>query len=130
MVELKPRPRVVNTDYEFFLEWLKVIKSYSKLSDGETEYMAALLAKRSELAKVILDEDLLIKNLFDKGVKKEIVEMIGLKDIQTFENLAHGLRKKGVIGTDGKGNHINPRYIPGIANDCRDFSITFRIIKQ
>lgn len=130
MTELKPRPRVVNTDYEFFLEWLKVIKSYSKLSDGETEYMAALLAKRSELAKVILDEDLLIKNLFDKGVKKEIVEMIGLKDIQTFENLAHGLRKKGVIGVDGKGNHINPRYIPGIVNDCRDFSITFRIIKQ
>ncbi len=118
--------RVVTNDFDFFKEWLKIIISYSPLTDAEAKFVAALLTKRQELRKVILDEAILTKFLFSKEVKHEIIKMIEMKDIQQFENMASNLRGKGVIG---EGNIINPAYIPPIENDFKEFSIGFRIIK-
>lgn len=43
----------VKTDLEFFTEWLKIIKSFSPLTDKEAEFMAILLTKRHGTSKVI-----------------------------------------------------------------------------
>ena len=118
--------RVVTNDFEFFKEWLKIIISYSPLTEAEAKFVAALLTKRQELKKVILDESILTKFLFSKEVKHEIIKMIEMKDIQQFENMASNLRSKGVIGD---GNIINPAYIPPVPADFKEFSIGFRIIK-
>ena len=87
----------VKTDLEFFTEWLKIIKSFSPLTDKEAEFMAILLTQRHELSKVILDEKILTKMLFDKEVKNYIVSELKMKDTQSVENMIYTLKKKNVI---------------------------------
>jgi len=125
--DIKWVKRTVKTELEFFTEWLKIIKSFSPLTDKEAEFVAVLLTKRHELSKVILDENILSKVLFDKEMKSKIVEELQLKDMQTFENMAHMLRKKNVII---EVNKINPRYIPKVSKDFTTFAIGFEIIKD
>jgi hypothetical protein len=118
--------RNVKDDLGFFTEWLKIIKSYSPLTDKEAEFMAVLLTKRHELSKVILDESILSTVLFDKSMKLKMVEDLQLKDLQTFENMASTLRKKKVI----IDNKINPLYIPKVQKDFSTFAIGFIILKE
>ena len=60
----------VTNDLEFFKEWLKIIRGYSNLTLQEEEFMSIILSKRFELSKVILDKELLTRNLFDISIKK------------------------------------------------------------
>lgn len=117
----------VKTDLEFFTEWLKIIKSFSPLTDKEAEFMAILLTKRHELSKVILDEKILTKMLFDKEVKNYIVSELKMKDTQSVENMIYTLKKKNVIF---ENKIINPRYIPKVPKDFTTFAIGFEIIKD
>ena len=117
----------VKTDLEFFTEWLKIIKSFSPLTDKEAEFMAILLTKRHELSKVILDEKILTKMLFDKEVKNYIVSELKMKDTQSVENMIYTLKKKNVIFED---KIINPRYIPRVSKDFTNFAIGFEIVKD
>lgn len=119
--------RTVHGNLGFFVEWLKIIKAYNPLTDKENDLLALLLTKRYELSNVILDEAILSKILFDKETKAEIVKALDLKDMQTFENLAHSLRKKGVIT---KGNLIHPAYIPRVEKNFKEFLIGFKIVKE
>lgn len=117
----------VKTDLEFFTEWLKIIKSFSPLTDKEAEFMAILLTKRHELSKVILDEKILTKMLFDKEVKNYIVSELKMKDTQSVENMIYTLKKKNVIF---ENKIINPRYIPKVSKDFTNFAIGFEIVKN
>lgn len=117
----------VKTDLEFFTEWLKIIKSFSPLTDKEAEFMAILLTKRHELSKVILDEKILTKMLFDKEVKNYIVSELKMKDTQSVENMIYTLKKKNVIF---ENKIINPRYIPKVSKDFTNFAIGFEIVKD
>ena len=117
----------VKTDLEFFTEWLKIIKSFSPLTDKEAEFMAILLTKRHELSKVILDEKILTKMLFDKEVKNYIVSELKMKDTQSVENMIYTLKKKNVIF---ENKIINPRYIPKVPKDFTTFAIGFEIVKD
>ena len=117
----------VKTDLEFFTEWLKIIKSFSPLTDKEAEFMAILLTKRHELSKVILDEKILTKMLFDKEVKNYIVSELKMKDTQSVENMIYTLKKKNVIF---ENKIINPRYIPRVSKDFTNFAIGFEIVKN
>ena len=117
----------VKTDLEFFTQWLKIIKSFSPLTDKEAEFMAILLTKRHELSKVILDEKILTKMLFDKEVKNYIVSELKMKDTQSVENMIYTLKKKNVIFED---KIINPRYIPRVSKDFTNFAIGFEIVKN
>jgi hypothetical protein len=117
----------VKTDLEFFTEWLKIIKSFSPLTDKEAEFMAILLTKRHELSKVILDEKILTKMLFDKEVKNYIVSELKMKDTQSVENMIYTLKKKNVIF---ENKIINPRYIPRVSKDFTNFAIGFEIVKD
>jgi hypothetical protein len=118
---------MVKTDLEFFTEWLKIIKSFSPLTDKEAEFMAILLTKRHELSKVILDEKILTKMLFDKEVKNYIVSELKMKDTQSVENMIYTLKKKNVIF---ENKIINPRYIPRVSKDFTNFAIGFEIVKD
>lgn len=117
----------VKTDLEFFTEWLKIIKSFSPLTDKEAEFIAILLTKRHELSKVILDEKILTKMLFDKEVKNYIVSELKMKDTQSVENMIYTLKKKNVIF---ENKIINPRYIPKVPKDFTTFAIGFEIVKD
>lgn len=123
----KVRPRIVKNDFDFFMEWLKIIGSFSPLTEKEMSFVASLLAKRHELSKVILDDKMLYRVLFSKETKEEIVNELGLKDLQEFENKAHQLRKKNVIGDN---NIINKAYIPNISKDYTSLTVAFTIVKQ
>lgn len=116
----------VTNDLEFFKEWLKIIRGYSNLTLQEEEFMSIILSKRFELSKVILDKELLTRNLFDISIKKEIVEMLELPNLQRFENLMNQLRRKKVIL---ENNEINSTYIPQI-KDTNEFIIAFTIRKD
>jgi hypothetical protein len=89
--------------------------------------MAILLTKRHELSKVILDEKILTKMLFDKEVKNYIVSELKMKDTQSVENMIYTLKKKNVIF---ENKIINPRYIPRVSKDFTNFAIGFEIVKD
>jgi len=124
---LRTKPTIVKSDFDFFVQWLQIIRSFSPLTDKELSFVACLLAKRFEVSKVILDEELVARVLFSKETKEEIVEFLKLKDLQEFENKAHQLRKKEVIG---ENNMIDKRYIPNIPKDYKEFMLVFTIIKE
>lgn len=121
------KPIKVDNDYDFFREWLKIIRPHSVLGEKEVDFLALILAKRFQLETKILDEDFLIKVLFSKEIKDEIIEELGLKDVQAFENKAHTLRKKGIIL---ENNRIDPRYIPRLEKNTAEVTILFKIIKK
>jgi hypothetical protein len=123
MKAIKQAVRTVDNSLDFFKEWLRVIRGYSNLTLQEEEFMAIVLNKRHELSKVILDKELLTRNLFDITIKKQIVEALELPNIQRFENLMNQLRRKKVVL---ENNEINPTYIPQI-KDTKEFIIAFTI---
>lgn len=123
MKAIKQAVRTVDNSLNFFKEWLRVIRGYSNLTLQEEEFMAIVLNKRHELSKVILDKELLTRNLFDITIKKQIVEALELPNIQRFENLMNQLRRKKVVL---ENNEINPTYIPQI-KDTKEFIIAFTI---
>lgn len=123
MKAIKQAVRTVDNSLDFFKEWLRVIRGYSNLTLQEEEFMAIVLNKRHELSKVILDKELLTRNLFDITIKKQIVEVLELPNVQRFENLMNQLRRKKVIL---ENNEINPTYIPQI-KDTKEFIIAFTI---
>ena len=125
MKAIKQAVRTVDNSLNFFKEWLRVIRGYSNLTLQEEEFMAIVLNKRHELSKVILDKELLTRNLFDITIKKQIVEALELPNIQRFENLMNQLRRKKVVL---ENNEINPTYIPQI-KDTKEFIIAFTIKK-
>ena len=126
MKAIKQAVRTVDNSLDFFKEWLRVIRGYSNLTLQEEEFMAIVLNKRHELSKVILDKELLTRNLFDITIKKQIVEALELPNIQRFENLMNQLRRKKVVL---ENNEINPTYIPQI-KDTKEFIIAFTIRKD
>lgn len=126
MKQIKQAVIKITNDLHFFKEWLKIIRGYSNLTLQEEEFMAIILSKRFELSKVILDKELLTRNLFDITIKKQVVEQLELPNIQRFENLMNQLRKKKVILED---NEISAAYIPQI-KDTEEFTIAFTIKKD
>lgn len=105
----------------FFVYWLQFLKPYHKLRSKEIELLSLFLAKRFELSKVIKDEDLLDKLLFDKDVKLEIREKMGYTNGQVLENMLSALRAKNVI----KDNKIDKGLIPILEEDNTSFKLVF-----
>lgn len=114
----------VRTPGEFFREWVKITISYSKLTPKEADFLTVLLTRRYELSLVIKDEKYLSKILFGKESKEEMVVLIGMKNVQIWDNMATKLRSKDVIL---ENNLINPRFAPRISGKIGKFTITFEV---
>lgn len=123
----KTRPIVVETDYDFFYQWLSLVNFSFKLTESEMKFLAALLTERHYLSKVILDPAIITQVLFSKETKDKIVTRLELKNNQEFENRAYLLRKKGIIA---ENNQINKFYIPKVDRDLKAYAMMFTIIKK
>ena len=110
---------------EFFFHWVMFTRPMHNLTLKESEVLAALLCKRYELSKAIIDETILNKFLFSQEIKESIMKESDIKS-GDFSNALSRLRKKDVITA---GNLINPRFVPNLkfGSDRFDFLVMFNI---
>lgn len=108
----------------FFIYWLQFLKPYHKLRNKEIELLALFLVKRFELSKVIKDDVLIDKLLFDKDVKLEIRNKMGYSTGQVLENMLSGLRAKNII----VDNKIDKGLIPNLEENNTSFKLVFNFI--
>lgn len=99
-----------------FRYWLAFLKPFHGLTDRECDVAAAFLRKKFELNKVILDKELLRKNLASEETLKEIREECGLSN-QHFQVIKTKLKSKGFIAN----GTINPKLEPHIKEDKDSF---------
>lgn len=104
----------------FFFRWLEFLKPYHKLRQKEIELLALFLYKRYQLQKVISDENLLNKMLFDTDNRKEIRNELNYSSGQVLNNMISSLRSKGVLD---KNNNILKSLIPNLEAD--NFKLVF-----
>jgi hypothetical protein len=111
-----------NSLEEFYVAWCKLIRGFSNLTPQQEQFLALILARRHKLSKVILDENLLTKNIFDTEFRDEVVKRLGLTTKQNVSNLLDAMKKKGVLDEDLK---VTKNYIPNVDFDKDTFMITF-----
>ena len=111
-----------NSLEEFYVAWCKLIRGFSNLTPQQEQFLALILARRHKLSKVILDENLLTKNIFDTEFRGEVVEKLGLTSKQNVANLINSMKKEGVLNEDLT---ITKSYIPNVDFDKDTFIITF-----
>lgn len=111
-----------NSLEEFYVAWCKLIRGFSNLTPQQEQFLALILARRHKLSKVILDENLLTKNIFDTEFRGEVVEKLGLTSKQNVANLINSMKKEGVLNEDLT---ITKSYIPNVDFDKDTFMITF-----
>jgi hypothetical protein len=105
---------------KLFTYWLIVTKLLHKLTDKEIELLAVLLYKRMELSKDITNEKYLNKVLFDADTKKELEKELDVNNLR-IQNILSSLRRKNVV----IDNRINPKFIPNIEHNAKNFRIVF-----
>lgn len=108
----------------FFKIWLDFLRPLHRLPKRESTVLAALLQKRFELSRTIMDENLLDKVLFTDEVKKGIIESLGISS-GNFQATLTNLRKAKVL----ENNIISKRYIPSIeyGEDSYRLLLNFKI---
>lgn len=110
------------TSLESFYEaWCRLIRGFNNLTPQQEQFLALILTRRHRLSKVILDENLLTKNIFDTEFRGEVVEKLGLTSKQNVANLINSMKKEGVLNEDLT---INRKYIPNVDFNKNTFSIT------
>ncbi len=107
---------------DLFLQWLKITYMYHRLSPSIMETLALLLYYHYEYKKVISNQNLLWKMVFDYDTKMKIKEELGIKDT-SFQNRLSDLRKAGII----VDNKIIPTYIPNIDLNSKNFQIIYNL---
>lgn len=108
------------TEKLFFQRWLEFLKPYHKLRQKEIELLALFLYKRHQLQKVINDEKILNKTLFDTENRKEIRDELNYSSSQVLNNMISSLRTKNIID---KNNAIVSSLIPNLDGD--NFKLVF-----
>lgn len=98
---------------KFFRMWLEFLKPFHKLTDRETDVLAAFLKERYYLSKKINDPELLDKILMNEDTKKKVREDCNYMSSTHFQVIMTKLRKSRII-VDGK---ISPKFIPKIDNE-------------
>ena len=111
-----------NSLEEFYVAWCKLIRGFSNLTPQQEQFLVLILARRHKLSKVILDENLLTKNIFDTEFRGEVVEKLGLTSKQNVANLINSMKKEGVLNEDLT---ITKSYIPNVDFDKDTFIIMF-----
>lgn len=113
--------KVINlpcTKKEFYRLWLTFLTPLHHLTPKVIEIAAELLRHRQELSKVILDEVMLTKVLLSQETRDEIIKDCDIT-LSNF-HVAIGKLKKAHFFKDGV---INPRLIPQIPDDSKDYNL-------
>ena len=105
---------------DFFRWWVELLKPLHKLTEREIDVITAILKKRHELSKDILDPIKLDKYLMSDDTKREIRDECNIT-LAHFQVVMGKLRKCGIM-VDGK---INPKFIPNVKEDDGIFQLLF-----
>lgn len=117
---------VVNTTQEgLFSKWLEILTPYHHLTEKERQVASALLYRRFQLEKSIVDNDLLDKISLNNDTKEEIRESLGISK-QHFMVILSTLKSKKFIEED----RINPRFIPNIGEGNKFMLLFFFNIEE
>lgn len=103
-----------------FKYWLRFLKPYHKLRDGEIEALSTMLYYRYELSREVNNPELVDRLLFSTETRAKVREKLNNMGQKVFNNLLTSLRSKGVLSKDNK---INPVLIPNMTED--GFSLIF-----
>lgn len=108
----------------FFRIWVEVLKPIHKLTDRESDVLAAFLKKRFELQQTAKDPDMIDSYLMSAKIKKEIRESTLVSPVY-FQMIFGKFRRSNIIINDEKGRRINPWFIPRLSKDDKDFCLAF-----
>jgi len=104
-----------------FKWWIEITKPLHKLSKKHSSVIEALLIEHYNLKQKVKDSDLVDDFLFSTAVRKKVMDRCKLSTYP-FNNAISQLRMSGHI----IGNKINPRLVPNISNDAKDYRIIFQ----
>lgn len=107
-----------NLSGRFFRIWLEFLRPFHKLTERETDVMAAFLKQRFELSKVVSDQEVLNKLTMSEDTKKKVRDDCNISQAH-FQVIMTKLKKSKMID-NGK---INPRFIPRVEQDARGFQL-------
>ncbi len=102
----------------FFRIWLEFLRPFHKLTERETEVMAAFLKERFELSKVVSDQEVLNRLTMSEDTKRKVRDDCNISQAH-FQVIMTKLKKSKMID-NGK---INPRFIPRVEKDARGFQL-------
>lgn len=105
-------------DGKFFRIWLEFLRPFHKLTERETDVMAAFLKERFELSKVVSDQEILDKLTMSEDTKKKVREACNISQAH-FQVIMTKLKKSKMID-NGK---INPKFIPKVEHDAKGFQL-------
>lgn len=103
---------------KLFRYWLEFLKPFHKLTERETDVMAAFLKHRYELSKVVSDQEVLNKLVMGEDTKRKVREDCGVTQAH-FQVIMTKLKKSKMI----ENGRINPKFIPRIDNDAKNFQL-------
>lgn len=102
----------------FFRMWLEFLKPFHRLTDRETDVLAAYLKERYFLSKKINDPELLDKITMSEDTKKRVRESCNMSSTH-FQVIMTKLKKANIIN-NGK---ISPKLIPKITEEDGVFQL-------
>lgn len=102
----------------FFRIWLEFLRPFHKLTERETDVVAAFLKERYLLSKVVSDQEILNKLTMSEDTKKKVREACNISQAH-FQVIMTKLKKNNVID-NGK---INPRFIPRVNDGDKSFQL-------
>ena len=102
----------------FFRIWLEFLRPFHKLTERETDVMAAFLKERFELSKVVSDQEVLNRLTMSEDTKKKIRETCNISQTH-FQVIMTKLKKNNIISN----NRINPKFIPRIDKNAKGFQL-------
>lgn len=120
-MEIKPNSVIAlkgNLSGSFFRIWLEFLRPFHKLTERETDVMAAFLKHRFELSKVVSDQEVLDKLTMSEDTKRKVREDCNISQAH-FQVIMTKLKKSKMID-NGK---INPRFIPRVGQDTKNFKL-------
>ena len=103
---------------KFFRIWLEFLRPFHKLTERETDVMAAFLKERFELSKVVSDQEVLNRLTMSEDTKKKIRETCNISQTH-FQVIMTKLKKNNIISN----NRINPKFIPRIGKNAKGFQL-------
>ena len=103
---------------KFFRIWLEFLRPFHKLTERETDVMAAFLKERFELSKVVSDQEVLNRLTMSEDTKKKIRETCNISQTH-FQVIMTKLKKNNIISN----NRIDPKFIPRIDKNAKGFQL-------
>lgn len=104
---------------DFYLSFLRCIKSVHKLTEGQMKVLAAFLYQRFLLSKDISNPKILDQVVLGKDVRKVIRESFNMTTTH-FQVIMSKFKERGII----ENNTINPKVIPHVTEDSDLFKLS------